>query len=490
MKILKIIAGLIITLTVVSCDDILDTTPYSVITTESMWQTETDAISGVAGMYSQYRSTFNGNNFLFWFEIRNGFWQYGASGGGAGTDVWEDLFYNTLNAGSSPGTDWSNFYKTINAANLVIKYLPNIDFNDEDKRSTLLADAYFVRASCYFALARIWGDVPVVTSGYESVDVDNLYPERDNVSLVFDQVKADIDLALSNIADNGVRDRLMASKAGINMLKADVYLWTAKRLNGGAADLQIASGAVDQVLSDSNYELLDNYEQVFRVEGNSELIFSIYFDLSEADGQYGSQFAYGNAQVPSEYHNNPVMIGAHAQWFTFNNNYVENYLNKSGNDLRVSIVNEDYVTESQTFRWVNKFKGDWVDGARNFVSDTRIYRYAEAILFKAEILNATGSTANAVAYLNQIAKRAYGVDDFYSTSLSQEEVDDAILDERLIEFGAEGKAWFDIIRFGKAFEKIPSLVGRENDNEGNILLFPISPSTITKNPKIIQTPGY
>lgn len=69
-------------------------------------------------------------------------------------------------------------------------------------------------------------------------------------------------------------------------------------------------------------------------------------------------------------------------------------------------------------------------------------------------------------------------------------MDDAILHERLIEFGAEGKSWYDIIRFGKAFEMIPTLVGRENEYEGNILLLPVSPNTITKNPNIVQTPGF
>jgi len=119
-----------------------------------------------------------------------------------------------------------------------------------------------------------------------------------------------------------------------------------------------------------------------------------------------------------------------------------------------------------------------------------VYRLAEAILFKAEILNAQGSTAEAVSYLNQIAERAYGISDYYSTALSQAELDDAILDERLIEFGVEGKSWFDMIRFGKAFERISSLTGRENEYQGNILLFPIDPESITTNPSITQTPGF
>ncbi|MDZ7633451.1 MAG: RagB/SusD family nutrient uptake outer membrane protein [Bacteroidales bacterium] len=79
---------------------------------------------------------------------------------------------------------------------------------------------------------------------------------------------------------------------------------------------------------------------------------------------------------------------------------------------------------------------------------------------------------------------------FTLSTLTQTEVDAAILHERLVEFGAEGKSWFDFIRFGKAFELIPTLVGRENDYQGNILLLPVHPSTLTNNINIVQTPGY
>ena len=59
-----------------------------------------------------------------------------------------------------------------------------------------------------------------------------------------------------------------------------------------------------------------------------------------------------------------------------------------------------------------------------------------------EILNAQGKTNEAVDYLNQIVERATGSNNYYSNTLSKEKVDDAILDQRLIEFGGEAKFWF------------------------------------------------
>ncbi|MFW5872802.1 MAG: RagB/SusD family nutrient uptake outer membrane protein, partial [bacterium] len=117
---------ILVSLILTNCGDILDIQPKSLITAQSMWENEEDAKAGISGMLDRFRSTFNGNDFLFWFELRSGNWQFGLVGGGAGTPGWDDLFNNTLNASSSPGTNWANFYTTINSANLAIKYIPNI----------------------------------------------------------------------------------------------------------------------------------------------------------------------------------------------------------------------------------------------------------------------------------------------------------------------------------------------------------------------------
>ena len=487
MKRIKFILAILIILTSVGCEDQFDLKPFSIITTQNMWNTENEAVSGVTGMFSQFRSTFNGTSYLVWYEFRSGFWQVGKSG----ADQWDDLFLNTPNASSTPNLDWTNIYKTINAANLAIKYIPDIEFGDPDEQGDLLADAYFVRAFCYFTLARLWGDVPLLVTPVESLDADNLYPVREDVATVFGQIKTDLDEALNQMNDEGARNRIYASAAGINMLKADVYLWTAKRMGGGNADLNIALTAADAALANANYQLLPDYEDVFRNEMNNELIFSIYFDVVEGPDQFGERFTFQANQVEKDYRDNPVPIGESSNWHSLTDSYINDYLiNIDTSDTRFGVISQIFNSASTEYRWVNKYLGDIISDTRVARTDTRVYRLAEAILFRAEALNALGSTAEALIEVNKIAERAYGVADYYPNTLTQEELDAVILHERLIEFGAEGKSWFDFIRFGKAFELIPSLVGRENDYEGNILLLPVNPATITKNPNITQTPGY
>ncbi|TNF42955.1 MAG: RagB/SusD family nutrient uptake outer membrane protein, partial [Bacteroidetes bacterium] len=193
MKKIIAITGLLVALVFTACEDRFDKDPLSLITSQNMWSTESEARAGITGMYSRFRSTFNTETFLIWFEFRSGFWKVGASGAGQ----WDDLFLNTPNATSTPSTNWNDIYRVIGAANLALKYIPEIDFSDDDVKNTLLADAYFVRAFCYFALGRIWGDVPLIITPIESLDDENLYSSRSDVDLVFELVKDDIDQALT-----------------------------------------------------------------------------------------------------------------------------------------------------------------------------------------------------------------------------------------------------------------------------------------------------
>lgn len=468
------------------CNELLDNKPYSIITSDNMWSTESEVKAGAVGMYDQFRTTFNDYDFLIYFELRSGFWQVGKSGGAQ----WDDLFMNTPNASSTPSLDWSSMYKLINSANLVLKYAPLTKFSNQDDASNLLADAYFIRAYTYFALVRIFGEVPISILPYESYDDENLFPSRKSVSEVFTLIKSDIENALSNIKDKSVRDRIKPSEAAINMLKADVYLWTAKRLQGGKPDFQIAQAAADLVLKNPNYSLLGNYQDVFRIEQNNEIILSIYFDKLEKNNQYGIRFLYQTSQVEAALRNSPIPVGSNAQWLTFNDHYINTYLLKTAGDTRSAINCQNYINGKNKYRWINKYLGEWINETRENTSDTRLYRFAEAILFNAEALNGIDQTSLAIIELNKIAKRAYGKDNFYASNMTKDAVDQAILTERLIEFGAEGKSWMDFVRFGKAFTLIPTLVGKENNNAGNILLLPVAISTLSKNPNIKQTPGF
>lgn len=86
--------------------------------------------------------------------------------------------------------------------------------------------------------------------------------------------------------------------------------------------------------------------------------------------------------------------------------------------------------------------------------------------------------------------RAYGdkFDEYSFTSGTIEENDEIILEERLREMAFEGKRWWDLVRFDKALEMLPTL--SENENAEQKIIWPISTSVLSLENKIIQNPGY
>ena len=116
-----------------------------------------------------------------------------------------------------------------------------------------MANAYFIRANCYYWIARIWGDAPLVLEGYESASQD-LRPTRTPAGDIYLQVESDIEEALSRIPQ-GIQGNKTATAGAINMLKADFSLWMYGAQNGGDGYLDKAEAAVDAVLSAGRYSL-------------------------------------------------------------------------------------------------------------------------------------------------------------------------------------------------------------------------------------------
>jgi hypothetical protein len=477
-----IFIGLFTCISLSSCNDDLNVVQTSGVPSNAMWKTQSDAESAMYGLFSQFRSAFS-TGYMYWGEYRTGLW-----GEGLTSQAKRDQVYLNQIPTSHSQADWKNLYTTINDANLIIKHVPDITFNDEILKNKVLANAYFVRAFCYYWIGRIWGDAPILLDGFESTKQNNLYPSRSSADSVFAQINRDIQSAQSLIPSS-VNDRSMASPAAIEMLKADYELWMYKVRNAGEIALNAADEAIQNVLGNSNYTLEPDYSNVFNDNLGQEIIFAWTYIQNEYTGGSPADWLVPIQYVSSQYIENPVEAGSNQQWCFFTDAY-KSLLSEDSFDQRTKVSFDTFYDpiKKTTFQWINKYPGHWVSETRIFDSDIIVYRFADAILFDAEIKLAKHDVSGAVVALNKIAKRAYGKNDYYSSTLSELAVKDAILKERLKEFAAEGKLWWDYIRLGVVFQKVPSLTGREN--EKNVLLWPVSQTTINENPKIKQTEGY
>lgn len=480
--------GIVVFLLNYSCIEPLELAPISSIGANSFWQSEQDATGGVIGMYNQFRDL-TSRSLYYMGEARSEVMGHGLQN----ADFRQRYFENDMNEGNAD-LDWLQSYRVINYANLVIKNVPNISFPSEEKKNDLLAQAYSMRAFVYFVLAKTWGDVPLVTEPVEGYDAETTFQERVAVSAVFDLIKSDLDMAINMFPNNNFPSgRAMWSKPAASILKGDVYLWTGKTMGGGQTDISAALSALNETRS-ANLSLLDDYSRVFDFDnkGNQEIIFAVHFNDFESSNNMFSDMYINALDIRDTYAQETLeTIGTPGgfNWWapsaTLRNQFTDDDTRKSGSLLEIfsNEVNNTFITSI-----VLKGNGYTESGSRRFLDDIVIYRYAELLLLIAEAKNALGQDPS--PEINMVRNRAYG-DDFPThefTNGSQQENNEAILQERLFELAFEGKRWWDLIRFDQAFNKVPSLQDKVGQN--HLLIWPITLETISLNSKIVQNPGY
>jgi hypothetical protein len=111
------------------------------------------------------------------------------------------------------------------------------------------------------------------------------------------------------------------------------------------------------------------------------------------------------------------------------------------------------------------------------------------MLLRAEALNKTGDIAGAMTLVNQIRTRAGAV--AYTPAsyagLTNDQIEDLILDERARELCYEGKRWYDLVRTGKALKVLGPINGISNPEN---FLWPINLTEIRLNPLLDQNSYY
>lgn len=482
-SIILALAGL---MTFSSCHNELDIQQNSQLSSSSMWTEESDATSAMLGAHARMRAAFN-QGLMYWGEYRTGLWGPG-NHKGLSQAVRDRTYQNTMDQ-SHTYSDWENLYTTINQANLVIKYTPQISFTNEQKKNEVLANAYFIRATTYYWIARIWGDAPLVLEGFESASQE-LRPTRSTQAKILASVESDINKALE-LMPQSVNAKKTASLGSINMLKADFSLWMYKVQQAGENYLNAAQEATQAVINSGRYTLESDYGNVFATatESGPEVIYAWNYEQGEYLNGYPVDFQFNSGTVSPELHYNPIVVGTSQQW-TFYTDAYKDIIVENPDDKRLPTNYQSFYDEgmNQNFEFTNKYKGSWINGTLVLDSDIILYRLADAYLMDAEVKYYKNDTNGALASLNVIAERAYGVSNYY-TAQDAADFKALLVKERLKEFPAEGKLWWDLIRLDEVFNVNPYLAGKENQT--NILLWPVSQNSLNDNPNLGgQTEGW
>ncbi|MBO9595114.1 MAG: RagB/SusD family nutrient uptake outer membrane protein [Niabella sp.] len=490
--------GLILVLTaalvIVSCQKQLNLEPISNISSSVFWKTDKDATGALFGMYARLKTVAQSDLFLLG-ESRS----ESMSGSVASSGSYQGYIQNTITPINTT-VNWQKIYLVIHDANLILKYVPAIGFTSDANKKNILAQAYTMRAYLYFVLARSWGDVPLVTEPTEGYSAETTQRPKTPVAEVFGQIKRDLDSAAANFqTDAFPAGRNMWSRPAMHTLKGDVYLWTAKVLNGGQADLTVALDALNKAAA-ADAVLLSDFNQVFDYanKGNKEILMGLSFRLLDP----GSLAVYADMYAASTYF--PVALidqatrdavgalGGAPYWepsALVRSQFDNDDRRKNATFIEIYTRDPKDPNPPKYHSSVNvKFNGVVDGGVRKWVDDLPLYRYADVLLLKAEVKNAMGM--DPAEEINAIRSRAYGTNmpAHLFVSGSKAYNDEQLLKERLLEFLFEGKRWWDLLRFNKAFELVPSLASQADKQY--LKLWPIALTTLSLEPKVTQNPGY
>lgn len=441
-----LLAGLLL---LAACDQPLDVNPTTAIPHEEALNTPQKISAGVRGIYDalQQDGAYNRNLIVFpdLFTDNLDFT------GTFDTDAEVDDGLVTAANGAVSGI-WSAGYEIINRANNVLASIPQVTDLDPALAARYRGEALLLRALAYHNLARWFGGVPLVTEPTWTITPDVNVPrslEADIYTFVIGSLQEAIGLLPTTSAE--FRLTRGAAQALLARVYLDVGRWAEAR---DMATVVIQSG---------RYQLIRPYSNIFAVKNSPESIFSLQYTVND-DNFLAFWF------FPGE-------LGGRRGFAPTSN-------------LRTSFINNGDVERlSTTIRLDSRgrrFGGKYFRVATGD-DNVLVLRFAEMYLIRAEAnwrLNPS-DVATILADLNEVRRRA-GVADLLPTDVpTSDELRNAILQERRLEFALEGHRFFDLRRMLGDPAAAEAL-----DIEQFRLRFPIPQRELDANTALTQNPGY
>jgi hypothetical protein len=483
-----------------SCKKFLDKQPYSQATDQTTWQSEGDANASVAACYSLIRSAFNAAiTYYTYGDLPSD--EFSSIVSGPSVASYSDIQSMTWNT-SIPYTNtgdprlqcrtYTNFYTAIAQSNRCLYYINNMPasvFSGTDapsqqaSKNRYIAEAYFTRAFNYFYMARVWGDVPLITAYDQDVSASPQLP-RSPQNAILTQCIADLTIAKSymgwndqpNPADIGFR----ADKGAVFALMAHIYAWKG--------NYDSCSMACDSIILSGPYQLADrnNYRSIFNTT-STENIFAI------AQNQQSESIVV-SASISGVTLAAPYLPGVSAPGWQINTNTLYGLFDDTTNDLRYknafTLLSNGGIPTPECIKYSTIQNINNNSAYQVAENNIIIFRLADIELLKAEALAARTNPdlPGAMTFVNAI-RTAAGLPTMLSAG-TRDSVLNYVMDERGRELFLEGHRFYDLIRLER-------LTGQQTNTNINTAEFaagkyywPVDPSLFLTNSKLTQTPFW
>ncbi len=468
--ILFLIGGVIFS----ACESVLDKENLEGINPDLVWGTEAGAYAYLNEIYVELMPDFS-------------------VGHGRNTD---EAVYNSLPSflsGTATIDTWYYWpYETIRKINVLLEDIDGGTLEAELVEE-LKGQAYFWRAWAYFHMVVRYGGVPLLLEVQEqTMDDDELYLPRNKTSECMVQIISDLDKAISLLPTKFTASELgridqIAAKA----FKGRVLLYYASPQFNPESDQSRWQNAYDinkaalEFCIEQGKGLYNDYENIWYTNNNSEFVMVKYYNDPEVvysiDGTRPQTWSsavgvdYPTLDLVDAF---PMKDGTK---FNNSNGYQKYWKNRDDRFYATIGYNGCHypcpeAIEEGTYLWTwrNEQEGsvigtlssptffyrmkamDWeVDqsGLNRATVPWIEIRFAEVLMNYGEAANEIGNIDEALNVLYQIRERVgilpgtngrYGI-----TASTQEEIREAYMDERCVEFAFENKRFWDLRRLRK-----------------------------------------
>ncbi len=454
----------------VSCENELDQLPYNSFATENAFVSASDFENGIRGVYQGLLAGgLYGGTMLSTPDVLSD--NVTLSSNGRQTQA--VLHSWDYNGNATLAGLYDSAYTLIYRANQVLGFAENFDGPNKAK---IVAEAKALRALAHFDLVTYFGKIPTQSSdansslgvAYVFIADASIEPARNTVDEVYANIVTDLTEAVGDMPTTSGTDGRM-NRDAVNLLLSRVYLYMGQWQNSIDAALAVSMPIAARA----------NVVGIYDDTSQDGLVFSIPNVAPILGNQIGVNFSQGPATA---------IILEYVPSFEIVSLYASDDIRKDASIFPATFQGAQYNA-------IRKLFGR--PGQNNGVVDYKIFRAAEAALNASEAYYRLGNEDASRTQLDRLRTRRY-------TSPPSGETGTALLSainlERRLEFAFEGQRFFDIKRQGLAVERESFGDLRDGSGQPSIdltlpagsLLFqlPISTSTITINPNIVQNPGY
>jgi hypothetical protein len=493
---LKYSIFMLLVLSISSCQKFLQEDLQGIYSSATFYKTQGQALLAINSAYNDL--LFNNNDNCIWVfgDVASDDAVKGSLAGDQLDIQYIDQF-NVISSNSVLLSTWMRYYDGITRANIVLNEVPGISM-DAALKARILGEAKFIRAYMYFDLVNIFGSIPLKLN--PPLTQSDINVPKSSVNNIYTQIETDLIAAAAVLpATYTSADIGRATKGTALGLLAKAYLYEAKY-----AQVLTTITSIDSL---QMYQLMPVYRENFQAatQSNQESLFEIHHLRGQNPGLGNFMNQYFAPRGDSIYQG--YAFDAPTQNFVSEFEVADTIVDPRldytvGRPGTKWINGENFITSWSPTTYISKkhiqpfseVKDALADGYLSYV----YMRYADILLFKAEALNESGSTAEALIPLNMVRKRAresYLFDSKLAgfgtvpnnllpdvASSDQQVVRTAIRHERRVELGLEFHRFFDLMRYGKQ-EAETALSGTNFKYDVN-RYFPIPLSEQDNNPKL------